>query len=318
VGFLLLPRFAMMPFTAAVETLRAANRVSGKALYRWRLHSDDGHAVTASNGIAVMPEVGLSRGGWPDLLLVCGGLDAHRYDRTTTLSWLRLAERQGTQVGAISSGTHVLARAGLLAGRRCTVHWEDLAALKEAFPDLEVSGAIFESDQGRWTCAGGTAALDMMLHYVAGAQGDRLAAAVASIFIHDRVRTPGDEQPLAHRIHLRNRSPRLAAALRLMESHIEEPLPAAEIAARVQVSPRQLERLFRRHLGCPPRRHYLELRLGHARRLLLQTGLSVMEVALASGFASQSYFTKCYRDLFRLTPGMERRGVTAPTLPPSG
>lgn len=305
-GLLLVPDFPLMAFSSAIEPLRAANLISGATLYRWHLLSTDGAPVLASSGIGVLPDGPLAAAPRLDSLLVCGGLDPQAFDDPGALAWLRERAQAGTAVGALSTGTFVLARAGLLDGYRCTTHWEALPALTEAFPDLEVSGSLFEIDRDRATSAGGTAAMDLVLHLIAREHGDELAEAVSDNFIHGRIRASADRQPMTEQIRLRARAPKLAAAIDLMQGHVEQPLSTAEIAARIGVSRRQLERLFQHHRGCTPRDYYMRLRLEHARVLLLETGLSILNVALASGFVSQSHFGACYRRHFGRTPGVER------------
>lgn len=305
-GFLLVAQFAMMPFTSAIEPLRAANRLSGTELYRWRLYSVDGAPVEASSGIPIMPHQALGPTSWPHMVFVCSSLGGQYFDNRVALGWLREQAHRGIPIGAISSGSHILARAGLLKGYRCTIHWEDFPSFHEAFPDIEVTDRVFEIDRDRYTCAGGTAALDMMLSIIAMDHGRELAAAVSDQFIHDRVRTPGDHQRMGHRVRLRAKSPKLDAAIQLMETNMEPPLALTEIAGRIEVSTRHLERLFEKHFGCSPRHYYMVLRLEHARLLLLRTRMSIMDIALAAGFVSPSHFTRSYREYFGRTPTSER------------
>lgn len=305
-GMLLIPGFAMMAFTSAIEPLRAANRIADRPLYRWHLYSPDGEPVHASNGIAVLPDGPLASAPDLSLIFLCGGLDANHFDDPTVLAWLRERAQTGTPVGALSTGTFVLARAGLLDGYRCTTHWENLPALSEDYPKLKVTPSLFEIDGKRLTCSGGTAAMDLMLYLIAEDHGALLADDVANQFIHGRIRAPGDRQPMAEQVRLRTRAPKLAAAIDLMQAHVEQPLSSAAIADRIGVSRRQLERLFRTHLGCTPRDYCMRMRLEHARVLLLETGLSILNVALASGFTSQSHFGACYRSYFGRTPREER------------
>ncbi|MDZ7786661.1 MAG: GlxA family transcriptional regulator [Halofilum sp. (in: g-proteobacteria)] len=305
-GLLLVPDFPLMAFSSAIEPLRAANLISGTPLYRWHLLSCDGNPVQASSGIGVLPDGGLESAPALDTVYVCGGLRPQGFDDPRALAWLRDRAQSGTAIGALSTGTFVLARAGLLDGYRCTTHWEALPALTEAFPELEVSGSLFEIDRDRATSAGGTAAMDLMLHLIAREHGNELAEAVSNNFIHGRIRASADRQPMSEQIRLRARAPKLAAAIDLMQGHVEQPLSTAAIAARIGVSRRQLERLFQHHRGCTPRDYYMRLRLEHARVLLLETGLSILNVALASGFVSQSHFGACYRQYFGHTPGAER------------
>ncbi|MBX6322783.1 MAG: GlxA family transcriptional regulator [Rhodospirillaceae bacterium] len=306
IGLFVVPQFAMMGFTSAIEPLRSANRLSGKRLYSWHIVSKDGAPVTASNGIAVVPEASIADPPRFTSLIVCAGIDAQRYDEKPVFAWLRRLDRQGIAIGAISLGTYVLARAGLLDGYRCTVHWESLEAFAEEYPHIEVTPELFEIDRGRFTCSGGIAALDMMLHLIARQHGHALAAAVSDQFLHERIRDRHDRQRMALPVRLGVRHPKLLAVIRRMEETLEDPVSCASLARGVNLSCRQLERLFRRYLGRTPTRYYLELRLQRARLLLQQTDMTVLDVALASGFVSASHFSKCYRELFNKTPRAER------------
>jgi transcriptional regulator GlxA family with amidase domain len=301
----------MLGFASAFEPLRSANRMSGRALYSWHILSKDGSPVTASNGIPVVPEAGIEKVERCETLILCGGLDVHLYRDKSVFAWLRRLDRQGADIGAISTGSHALARAGLLDGYRCTIHWEGLAAFREEFPNIEVTTELFEIDRNRFTCSGGTAALDMMLNLIGRQHGHELAAAVSEQFIHERIRDEHDHQRMALTARLGVRHPKLIQVIKLMEQHLEEPLDRAELAERVGLSTRQLERLFGKYLNRSPARYYLELRLNRARLLLLQTNMSVIDVALACGFVSASHFSKCYRDFFGKTPRRERAGPNA-------
>jgi len=307
VGFLLLPGFAMFGFTAAVECMRAANRLSGSDLYRWHLVSTDGGPVAASNAIEVRADRAVGANAELDLLLVVGGADVHQFDHTPTYRWLRTLARRGVPLGAISTATHTLARARVLDGYRCTIHWENIPAFAEEFPRARLTGGVYEIDRDRLTCAGGTSALDLMLRIVSRDHGERLAAIVSDNFMHDRMRLPGDSQRMGAAARFAAKSPKLASAVHIMEQNVESPLSPSEIATLIGVSTRQLERLFCKYLRSPPQRYYLNLRLHHARHLLRETGSSVLEVALASGFSTQSHFAKCYRDFFEHTPKQERQ-----------
>ena len=326
IAFFLIPQFAMMGFSSAIEPLRSANRMSGRRLYSWHILSKDGAPVMASNGIPVVPEASIAEVTTPgqfSTLVVCAGIDAHLYEDKAVFSWLRRLDRQGIDIGAISLGSYVLARAGLLDGYRCTIHWENLSGFMEAFPHLDVTPELFEVDRNRFTCSGGIAALDMALHLIALQHGRDLAAAVSEQFIHERIRDRHDPQRMALPARLGIRHPKLVAVIRQMEESLEEPISRADLAASVHLSSRQLERLFRKYLGRTPTRYYLELRLARARRLLLQTDMSVLDVALACGFVSASHFSKCYREYFGKTPREERLFpsesaaiATAPGSPP--
>jgi transcriptional regulator GlxA family with amidase domain len=289
--------------------LRIANRMAGRTLYRWLLASKDGLPVRASSGIALGVDTSMARLGeivpLPTIVL-CTGLGAERYQDRELLAWLRRMDRRGAEIGALCTGAHVLARAGLLDGHRCTIHWENLPGFVEDFPEIEVRNDLFEIDGRRFTCSGGTAAADMMLHRIRARHGDRLATLVSEQCILDRIRSPSEpqRQPVPQRLRVQH--PKLAQAIEIMEARIEEPVPQELLARNVGLSRRQLERLFRQHLGRTPAQHYLETRLERARHLLQQTDQPVMAVACATGFVSASHFSTCYRQLFGRTPREER------------
>ncbi len=312
-AFLLVPNFSMIAFASAVEPLRLANRASGKALYSWHLFSPDGRPLSASNAIIVTPEGRFDDAAGFGTVILCSGIDAHLYDDRNVFAALRRFDRKGADLGALCTASHILARAGLLDGYRCTIHWENLAAFAEDFPQLEATSELFEIDRNRFTCSGGTAALDMMLNLIARQHGHELAAAVSDQFIHERIRDQHDQQRMALPARLGVRHPKLMSVIKLMEDHLEEPLDRAELASAAGLSSRQLERLFRKYLNRSPARYYVELRLNRARLLLLQTNMPVIDVALACGFVSASHFSKCYRDFFGKTPRKER---SLPPRPP--
>ena len=305
-GFYLVPGFSMLSFTSAVEPLRSANRLSGQSLYAWHLVSGTGAAVASSSGIEVVPHDGIDTAPYLPNLIVVAGLDAHKMEDKQLSAWLRRLERRGCRIGALSTASYFLARAGLLDGCRCTIHWENLAGFQEAFRELEVTGELYEIDRNRLTCSGGTASLDMMLSLIGFEHGRELATQVAEQFIHERIRDNHDQQRMGLRSRLGVSHPKLLKVIALMEENLEDPTPRAELARMAGMSNRQLERLFRKYLAKTPTRYYLELRLYRARLLIAQTSMSVLDVALACGFVSASHFSKCYREFFHKTPREER------------
>ncbi len=317
-GFFLVPRFAMLAFTSALEPLRAANLLSGRELYAWRALSRDGGPVAASNGLKVAAEASIEDAGRLDDAVVCAGLDAHLYNDRAVFAWLRRAARAGARIGALSDGSFILARAGLLSGHRCTIHWQCLPGFTETYPEIEVDAELYRIDRGRYTASGGTAALDLMLHMIEIDHGRDLTIAVAEQLLHERIRDDDDRQRMPLRVRLGLGHPKVLEVITLMEENLEEPLSCVELARRCQVSARQMERLFRKYLARTPRRYYLQLRLQRARRLLNESSLPVMEVALACGFVSPSHFAKCYREQYKQVPkstrqaGSARSGATNP------
>ena len=306
VGFHLVPDFPLMAFAAAIEPLRAANRLAGRKLFAWRLYSRDGAPVRASNGIDIAVDCALADAGRMAMVLACAGTPGAGPGDRAAGKALRDLARSGCAVGGISLGAYVLARAGLLDGRRCALHWENQAAFAEQFPRIRTTSDLFVVDGDRYTCSGGTAALDMMLHVIATRHGEALANAVSEQFIHPRIRGARDPQRMALQSRLGVANAQLLAAVEIMEDAIEEPREIRAIAAAVDVSCRQVERLFMRHLQRPPRAYYRELRLERARALLRQTTRPIMDIALACGFASASHFGRCYRAAYGCTPGDDR------------
>lgn len=306
IGFHLVPRFSMMSFASAIEPLRSANRLADKTLFEWHIFAEGSEPVPASNGIAVVPDRPLSEVERFPAVILCAGTGTEDFFDDRLFGQLRRISRNGAQIGGLSGAPLLLARAGLLAGRRCTLHWEHIPGFTEEFPDIEVTDDLFEIDGPIFTCAGGSASMDMMLHLITLQHGHDLAAAVSEQFIHDRIREPTDRQRMALRMRIGHSHPKLVAAIAFMEDNLENPVTPPQLARSVGLSSRQLERLFRKYMGCTPARYYLDLRLKRARALLRQTSLSVLDVAVACGFASASHFSKRYRDLFDQSPRSDR------------
>ena len=302
----MVPNFSMIAFSAAIEPLRVANRMSGETLFEWVISSPTDEPIRASNGVRVDVDSTLADLADCRLVFVCGGLDVQSHTDQNTLNVTRRLDRQGAIVGAICTGTYVLAAAGLLNESRCTIHWENIDGLAEEFPHLEITNELFEIFDNRITCSGGTASLDMMLYLISQIHGQTLAAQVSDQFIHDRIRDPSDRQRMELRSRLGVSHPKLLTVVGLMETNLEEPMSQTELARQAALSTRQLERLFRKYLSTTPTRYYLNLRLARARHLLRQTSLSILSVALACGFVSASHFSKCYRETYGRTPRAER------------
>ncbi|ATQ56974.1 GlxA family transcriptional regulator [Paracoccus yeei] len=309
--FLLLERFTMVAFAAAIEPLRLANQIAGRRLYEWRLLGESGQAVACSNGTAVVVDAGLIEVQRNDTILVCGGIDVPRAATRPILGWLRREARRGARIGGICTGAWVLAEAGLLDGRRATIHWENQDGFAEKFPDVTLIRTVFVEDGSRLTAAGGTTAIDLMLRQIARDHGAELASRVADQMIHTAIRSEEDHQRLSIPTRIGARDPRLAQVVARMEANIEDPISPARLALDADMSPRQLERLFARYLGRSPKRYYMELRLERARNLLMQTEMGVMEIALACGFTSAAHFSKCYRATYGSTPYRQRGGAAA-------
>ena len=295
-GFVLLPGFPLMSYAAAGEPLRAANTITGRDLYRWWHAAPGGGAVTASNGVAVVTDVAVGEGRLgADRVFVFAGGNPSGFEDPALSAWLRRLARGGATLGGISGGPYLLARAGLLDGHRCTLHWEHVPAFQESFPGAQVVRSLYEIDGARVTCSGGIAALDLMLHLIGRDHGPGLAAGVGDWFLHNQIREGLSPQRMDLRQRFGVRDPRLLRVLGAMEEALETPLSREALADIAHVSVRQLERLFRDGLGTGLHRHYLDLRLDQARRLRRETSLSVAEIAAATGFADADELSRAER-----------------------
>jgi AraC family carnitine catabolism transcriptional activator len=312
--FFLLPGFSMMGLMAAIEPLRVANRFRGE-LYRWRLLSQDGAAVAASNGMSLNVDAALELPGAGASLFVVAGFEPLASFDARLAHWLHRAEREGVLLGGIDTGSFVLAEAGLFGLQRLTLHWEAIEAFQERYPRLTVTQELFEIDGKRITSAGGTASLDLMLTLIGRDHGEELALAVSEQFVLGRIRSRQDHQrmQIASRYDVHNK--KLVQVIGEMQCHSEQPLGSRKLAELINVTPRQLERLFRQHLDETPSNFYLGLRLDKARQLLRQTDMSVLEVGLACGFESASYFSRSYRARFASCPSQDRHEQPPASLP---
>lgn len=308
VGLVLVPGFPLMSYSAIVEPLRGANHLSGKPLYRWWHASPASGPALASAGTAVVPDFPFGNDDPElDLAMVCAGGNPAKFNNRATFAWLRRLARRGVIMGGISGGPYILAKAGLLAGHRCTIHWEHAPSFQETFPDISLTRSLFEIDADRITCSGGISALDLMITLITRDHGRELAAAVGDWFLHSHVREGVGPQRMDIRYRFGTVNESILTALKAMEANLETPFARHELAAMAGVSVRQLERSFRRHLGKGIHQHYLGLRLERARQLLRETSLPVMDVAVATGFCSASQFARAFRHHFGAPPSRAAR-----------
>lgn len=311
VGFVVIPNFTTIGFASAIETLRMANMAARREMFRSVIIAPSMNPVTASNGMRVLPDYAVGDTPKLDLLLVVGSnpIVSH-FSSRPLLNWLRKLAHQQVTLGGICTGSYWLARAGLLKGYRCTIHWEDIETLKEHFPGIIISNQLFEMDRDRYTCSGGVASMDMTLQLVAREPGGReIAAQAAELLLCDRARGAQEQQRVPLRQKLGTSQPKLSQVVAIMEANLEEPVSLADLARFNHVSVRQLERLFHKHLQRTPSQYYLELRLARARALLLSSESQVRDIALACGFVSAAHFSKCYSRLFGISPIVERKQV---------
>jgi transcriptional regulator GlxA family with amidase domain len=307
VAIVLLPRFTLLVPGCIADALRLSNRVAGRELYRWSIIGLEPTVVSSSH-VALRADRTIDEVAdlTPDAVIICGGLEGHRYVNRRVLSWLRDLDIHGAITGAVSTGIWSLAEAHLLDGRRCAVHWDDVPSFSVRFPLVDIRRDIFAQDGRRLTCSGGTAVIDMMLHLLKLQHGKALADDVAELLIHGRIRAGADKQRRGEDVEAPAARP-LRRAIALMQDHVEPTLSIDALAGRLGLSTRRLERLFGGAFGMPPKRYYDLIRLHRARKLLVETDLPVTEVALRCGYLSPTQFSACFRKRFGLSPRRQRQ-----------
>lgn len=315
--FVLVPGFSLLALSGPIDVLRAANLETGETRYRWRLLSAVGTAsVDSSSGLSMecaeLPQLTDQQlANSLTTVVVCGG-DTSRLDESGTLiEWLQsLADKQ-VQVGSLSDGAFVVARSGLFDHHRSTIHWKCLSEYRSQFPHLDSRASILEMDKTRFSCAGGTASLDLFLQFVLQDLGTNVVANIANNYFHDNLRDSSISQNVADAYRFAGKSRVLAEALRIMAQHLEQPLNIADIASQSGTTHRSLDRLFVRYLSLSPGKYYRQLRLNRAANLLLQTSLPVSEIAVASGFGTASHLGLHFKEVYKQSPGKFRQqGLT--------
>ncbi|WP_432472741.1 GlxA family transcriptional regulator [Amphritea sp. HPY] len=307
ISFLLMPEYAMVALLSAIEPMRVANRFAKREVFRWQLLSEDGSAVHASNTLALQDHTAIEDAGTPQNLFICSSFHPEKHLHSDIVSWVRSMSRRGAVIGAMDTGCYLLAKANLLRNHRFTMHWEAVPAFSEDYPDLEITNELFEIDRNLITCAGGTAAIDLILYIIQSELGHELAVSICEQFIKTGVRQKSDKQRIDLAARLKIHHPRLLKVLAMMEDNLDNPIPTTELAAHAHISVRQLERLFKSNLNNSPSGYYICLRLNRARQLLRESSLSIAEISIACGFSSGPHFTRSYRGKFDISPSEDRK-----------
>jgi transcriptional regulator GlxA family with amidase domain len=308
VTLLVFPGSSIMCVASAVDPLRAANRVAGETLFDFSLVSVDGKAPVTTCGLPVAVSGRFDATKGTDMLVIIGGFGTRYAAGRPLLSTIRKLARSARAVGGVEAGTWMLGHAGLLEGRAATTHWEDMEDFAAAFPGADVRPDRYVIDGPVFTTGGASPTFDLMLHLVRSRLGMAVALDVASVFIYDQARAATDAQPLVSLGRLEGYDPRLAQAIRLMEAHVDRPLTTAAIARRTGITARALELIFRKSIGETPGAYCLRLRLNAARRLVLDTQVSMAEVAARTGFSSATSFSRAFSRAFGVAPVRMRRG----------
>ena len=310
VGFVLQPHFSMMAFTAAVDALGTANLVQAAPLFSFTTYGLQSTQVQSDVGIdisanRILGEVMLEGEGALDILIVCGGFRCSLSEYTPLSQLLKAAAKRQKILGGLWNGAVPLAWAGVLDGLGCALHPDNHAFLQEGFSRVQVSPHTMLVEARILTSAGPNSALEMMLALIQRLHGADTVRAIREILSSDRIIDDGYRSS-----SLAENDPTIPDALRtllrLMSSNIEEPLGIEELADYVDLSRRHIERLFQTHLETTPSRYYLELRITHARRLLLQSSASVSNIAVACGFVSSTHFSHCFKEFFGVSPSQAR------------
>ena len=310
VGVVPVPGFALMSYACTVEPLRAANLLSQKHLYDVVHFGRDG--VCQSSGDAVVDKTSPIADVPPlDLLLVVAGGDPFAFDDAQTLDWLRQMARHVPQLGGVSGGSAILAQAGLMEGRRMTIHWEHAETLSERHPDLMIDRRLYVIDRDRITCGGGTAPLDMMHALIADHHGGVFARLVSDWFLHTDIRAAAAPQRALPSARMGAASKHVIEAVTAMENHVADPLTLSHLALTTGVSARQLNRLFRDTFGQSAMAYYRKLRLDVGRRLVTGSAMNFADIAEATGFATAAHFSNQYAQVFNLRPKQDRQGMAA-------
>lgn len=304
--FILIPRFSLLALSGAIDALRAANMETGQTHYQWSLASIGTDAVESSSGVAlpVRPLDTLDRA---DVIALCGGESSHNYQSEPLSVWLKNEARRDVSIGSLSDGAFVAAEAGLFRNHRSTIHWKCLDAYRLRFPELDIKASILEFDRRRFSCAGGTSSLDLMLHFIREDLGADAVVKITDNYFHDTVRDSSQGQHLAEAYRHASKSRVLSEALAIMTASLDQALSIAEISQRVGTSHRSLDRLFQKHLGATPGKHFRQLRLSRAATLLTQTGLPIAEIALNCGFSTASHLGRYFRQNYGKSPNQYRQ-----------
>ncbi len=306
VGLVLVDGFSLMSYSSVVEPFRAANLLSGRELYRVRNLPVHGARSNSSTGAVIPATAHIGEQVDFDLVLLIASGNPFSFDDANLLGWIRNLARRKVIIGGVSGGPVILAKAGVMNGRRMTVHWEHRGPLRERYPELHLEHALYVVDKDRLTCAGGTAPLDMLHALIDSHHGSDFARQVSDWYLHTEVRPAGGPQRagLSQRYHTNNEA--ILRVIETMEIQLAEPLSLEELAAIAGVGARQLNRLFKTKLGKTTMAFYRQIRLDKANTMLAQSYMSITDVALATGFASTAHFSTCYKKHFGITPSFNR------------
>jgi len=303
---LLFEQFSMHCLANVVEPLRAANTIARRRVFDWQFVTLDGKSVASSSGLPVLPGTALAAAERADILFVMPSYDARAHATPRCLSALREAAQRHGAIAGMDMGSWLLARAGLLNGRRATIHWDEIDAFEETFPEVTVERKRYVIDDTILSSGGAMTAFDLTTRLIGDLYGEGLRLEVAALFMAADAERPNDP------LRARARGRVVEAAVALMRTHVEDPLPLPELARRLGVSLRDVETRFAAELGAGPRAVYKSLRLSTARRYVEQSAYPVAEIALRCGYRDASAMTRAFAAEFGVTPRDVRAGRLSP------
>ncbi len=311
VTLLVLPESSMMSLASALDTMRAANRIADRDLFRWKIATLSGKPARLTCDLLVEPDIRLDAEMRGDMLIVIASFNQQQHAGPAHLKLIKRLARNFAAVGGIEAGSWILARCGLLQGKSATTHREDLEEFGVHFPAIDLKPDRFVIDGAVFTTGGASPTFDFMLYLIRRRYGYPLAMEVASVFIYDGAQSAADVQPLVSLGMLEGNEPRVAAAIHVMEQHIDDTLSIRQVAEQVGLSVRMLEYLFRQTLELTPAAYYRRLRLQTARRMVIDTRLRLQEIAIRTGFNSLSAFSRLYKQHYRQSPLESRRAAAS-------
>jgi transcriptional regulator GlxA family with amidase domain len=309
VAVLIFPRFSNHCLANVIEPLRAANDALGRTAYSWELVSLDGEMVESSSGMPVLPNRKLSDHPGGEFLFVASSYDVQKFANSRTTRAIQSAEKKFSTVAGLDTGAWLMAHAGLLEGTEATIHWDELTAFSETFPNVDVVADRFVYQGKRITCGGAMTAFDLILDLIGRQHGEAIKLEVADLFV------PQDTQPASHYLFRQYASSEINNCLKLMSENIEAPLTIAELAHLVETNQKTLNRLFVAELGAPPKSVYRRKRLSSARRLAKQSSYTITEIALRCGYLNPAAMTRAFVEEFGQTPSALRKDATLTSRP---
>ena len=312
IGFLIFPGFPMACLTSMIEPLRAANEISEQARFKWRLISENGDRVVSSAEVGFEAHCALEDDLDVDLLVLLSSPTALFGDARHGNGVLRRLSRGGVTLGGVSGGVFPLVRSGVMAGHKCSVHWCYEAAFRSEFPDIDATDDVVVRDRRIYSASGAAAAFDLALQLIEERFGPELSHEVACWFQHPIMRGEGVRQRIPTQVGVDKNLPELVGkAVGLFAERLDDPIAVGEMADILGVTPRQVERAFKKATGLSPTHYFRAMRMKAARQLVLYSKSSIDEIAFSVGYSTSIPLVTHYRKAFGVSPQEDRARINA-------